>query len=108
MNVYDYVSSSDIMDPDVIGAGADLIKASNELIREYLEIYKEKMKHLNSIDLEMIKAQNRKDLERFKFELKNGKPVDGEVVEEVNYTQESVVKAIADFEAGRINPQSDG
>ena len=30
-SVYDYVTSSDILDPDVIGSGADLIKACNEL-----------------------------------------------------------------------------
>jgi len=100
-DVYDYVSSSEIMDPDVIGAGADLLKASNELIREYLDLYKEKLRHFNSIEMEMIKAQNRKDLEQFKHDLKNQGGETEEVTDVVEYTQESVVKVISDLEASK-------
>lgn len=99
-DVYDYISRSEIMDPDVIGAGADLIKASNELIHEYLEIYKEKIRHFNSIELEMIKAKNKRDLEQFKFDLKNNK-IDDAPIDMVEYTQESLIKAINDMEKGK-------
>lgn len=97
-NICDYVNRSEIMDPDVIGAGADLIKASNELLREYLEIYKDKIRHFNAIELEMIKNQNKKDLELYKYELKNGKIGDNNgVVDMVEYTQETIVKAMNDI-----------
>jgi hypothetical protein len=98
-DVYDYISRSEIMDPDVIRSGADLIKASTELIREYLDIYKEKIRHFNSIEMEMIKHENKKNLEKYKHELKNGGDVtDDNNIDTYEYTQETIVKAIANLE----------
>ena len=99
MNVYEYIQSSDIMDPDVIGSGADLINATKELVREYLDIYKEKLRHVHNIELKMIDLDNKKELERYKHELKNGTPTDGEVVDMVTYTQERIVEVVNDLES---------
>jgi hypothetical protein len=97
-DVYRYIAGSEIMDPDVIRSGADLIKASTELIREYLDIYKEKIRHFNSIEMEMIKNDNKMKFEKYKHELKNGGNVTDDNVDTYEYTQESIVKAMAILE----------
>jgi len=70
-SVYTYVTTSNIVDPDVVRSGADLLRSCRETVSDYLEVYKDKIKHANSIELEMIKFENRKELERLKHELKN-------------------------------------
>jgi len=97
-DVYEYISGSEIMDPDVIRSGADLIKASNELIHEYLDIYKEKMRHFQSIEMEMIKHENKKNFELYRHELRTSGDDTSDDIETVEYTQETIIKAMAEFE----------
>lgn len=93
VDVHTYVSQSEILDPDVLKSGADLIKASREVIAEYLEVYKDKMKHFHNIEMEMLKFDNKKKLEKYKHDLKSeNKDVDDG--EYVSYIQEDVIQAM--------------
>ena len=93
INVYEYVSQSEILDPDVLRSGADLIKASREVIAEYLAVYKTKLLHYNNIEMEMLKFENKKKLEKYKHELKVSV---NDILEDdmVKYIKEDVVHAL--------------
>lgn len=97
INVYEYVSQSEILDPDVLRSGADLIKASREVIAEYLAVYKTKLQHYNNIEMEMLKFENKKQLEKYKHELKTSNDI---IADEdmVKYVQEDVIHALNDLD----------
>jgi hypothetical protein len=99
VGVHDYVSSSEILDPDVLRAGADLIKSSREVISEYLNVYKQKMQHFQNIEMEMIKLENKKNFEKYKHSLKLELLDDNNTGDDyIKYNQESVVKVIDEYE----------
>lgn len=97
-NLYNYISSQDFADPDLISATAKMIESSRIVIADYIELYKDKMRMIHEYNLENLKHKNRMELEERKMELKKqllgNKDIDN--TDMVSYTQEDIIKIIAD------------
>jgi hypothetical protein len=100
--VYDYIITSDLMDPDVIGSAAKMIEATRIAVSDYVEMYKSQIAFFNSIQMEMIKQNNKKELLLYKQQLDiekaiklngddTGSPDDVNMME---YTQERIIQAL--------------
>lgn len=93
------ISSTSLVDSDLIEAYASMIKATREVISEYIEIYKIRQQHLDRIELENIKHKNRKELVLYKKDIEN--MVD-DTKAGVDYIQEDVIDVINRKEKGEI------
>jgi predicted transcriptional regulator len=101
--VYEYVQTSSLLDPEIISAGAKMIEATRVAISDYIDMYKNQIRFFNTIQLEMIKQKNKKELIEYKMRcdvekndlLGNGSKNDIDMKE---YTQESIIKALNTYE----------
>lgn len=55
VNVYNIISSCDVLDSETVGAAASLIGETRQLIAEYTSLYKQRIKFFDNVKLEMIK-----------------------------------------------------
>ena len=99
--VYEYVKTSDLLDPEVIGAGAKMIEAARLAVCDYVEMYKKQIDHFNKIQMEMIKQRHK--LEAMDYKVKcdvdkarqlDDKKDEGEDINLMEYTQERIVQAM--------------
>jgi len=102
-NLYSYITKTDFVDPDIISSTAKMIEASRVVISDYIELYKEKMRMIHSINMEMQKHRNRLELEEHKAELKQRYALkndddDKKTLDLVPYVQEQVIEAINNYE----------
>jgi len=102
--IYDYVATSDLLDPDIIAAGAKMIEAARIAVSDYVDMYKNQIRFFNMIQLEMIKQKHKKELldHKLQCDIKKAKALgDDDKIEDINmleYTQESIVKALRQYE----------
>lgn len=102
-NLYSYITKTDFVDPDIISSTAKMIEASRVVISDYIELYKEKMRMIHSVNMEMQKHRNRLELEEHKAQLKLKyalKSDDDNVktLDLVPYVQEQVIEAMTNYE----------
>lgn len=98
-NLYNYITKTDFVDPDIISSTAKMIEASRIVISDYIELYKEKLRMIHSINLEMQKHHNRMELEEHKAMLKKKYATDPsdekeDTLDLVPYVQEQVIHAM--------------
>jgi hypothetical protein len=102
--IYDYVATSDLLDPDIIAAGAKMIEAARIAVSDYVDMYKNQIRFFNMIQLEMIKQKHKKELldHKLQCDIKKAKALgDDDKIEDIDmleYTQESIVKALRQYE----------
>ena len=102
-HLYNNVVSTDLIDTELVNSTATLIEIAHRNIKEYIELYRDRMKFYDKIRLEYIQHEHKKelialkhsnDLERISKAAEN-KPM--EVVPEnmVAFSQEEVIKTLA-------------
>ena len=101
-NLYSYITKTDFVDPDIISSTAKMIEASRVVISDYIELYKEKMRMIHSVNMEMQKHRNRLELEEHKAELKQRYALKDDdskkTLDLVPYVQEKVIEAMTNYE----------
>lgn len=109
--LYDNITSTDYVDPEVIQATASLIKSTQESISVYADLYKTRKEFYNRVALEMLRHNNNLDLARRRHEFKMlelgmfKKEDENEQVvrDEVQYSQEQIMKALSEMQnSGQI------
>lgn len=89
------------MDPLAEGGAsgaASVLSAVKDVTKEFTKIHFQNLKHMQSIELERIKQENREKLLKIKLEAMNGAMK--QVEELVPYCQEDVVKMILNSNSG--------
>ena len=54
-NVYNIISSCDVLDSETVAAAASLIGETRQLIAEYTSLYKQRIKFFDGVKMEMLK-----------------------------------------------------
>ena len=98
-NLYNYITKTDFIDPDIISSTAKMIEASRIVISDYIELYKEKLRMVHALNIEMQKHHNRMELEEHKAMLKKKYSINNDndknkALDLVPYVQEQVINAI--------------
>ena len=108
-HVYEIVVTSELIDPEVIGSIAKMIEASRIAVADYIELYKDRIRFYNTLQLEYVKHQNKKELLERKHQMDlekksiiDNKENDEEIENMLEYTQERIVKAINNYEKSQI------
>jgi len=94
------LQSESFVDPDLVDAANKLINTSKNIIKEFVSLFKEKMKFSNTLELEKHKAQLKMDVNEHKIKLTNElkqtpvDPITDATV--VDYVQEDIIALILD------------
>ena len=103
--IYEYIATSDLLDPDVISAGAKMIEAARVAVSDYVDMYKQQIDFFNSIQMEMIKQNHKKELldHKLQCDIEKARALAGDDLKNKNidmieYTQESVIKVLSNLE----------
>jgi len=86
------IERSSILDSDLISAYANLIKATNDIITEYVNIYRDRQKHIDKTEIENLKQEHRKEILIMKDNL--DKSVDDNAGIQKAFVQEAVVEVL--------------
>jgi hypothetical protein len=96
------------MDPLAEGGAsgaASVLNAVKDVTKEFTKIHFQNLKHMQSIELERIKQENRERLLQIKLEAMKGTMKQAEQL--VPYCQEDVVKMILNADAKDSDEESD-
>lgn len=68
-HLYTDIVSSELVDAELVASTASFIQATHDNIKEYVELYRDRLKFFDTIKLEMIRHQNRKSEIELKHKL---------------------------------------
>lgn len=67
--IYTNISSSDLIDPEIIASAATFIEACHSNIKEWIDLYRDRIKFIDKVKFEMLQQQHKKELIQFKHDL---------------------------------------
>ncbi len=106
-HLYTNIISTDLIDPELVEAAANLIKATHDNITEYIGLYKDREKFYERIQLEMLKHKNNLELLNKKYELESRKMSNTLSADPENlqtFDQDKIIKMLKDMEEGDTPP----
>lgn len=68
-HLYNDIVSSELVDSELIASTANFIQATHDNIKEYVELYRDRLKFFDTVKLEMIRHENRKNEIELKHKL---------------------------------------
>lgn len=68
-HLYTDIVSSELVDAELVASTASFIQATHDNIKEYVELYRDRLKFFDTVKLEMIRHQNRKSEIELKHKL---------------------------------------
>ena len=68
-HLYRDIVSSELVDAELVASTASFIQATHDNIKEYVELYRDRLKFFDTVKLEMIRHQNRKSEIELKHKL---------------------------------------
>ena len=83
-----------MIDAELVSSYATLIKSTREIISDYITIYRDRQKHLNQIEMEGIKQENKKEIVLMKDNL--SKSMNDNTDVHKAYIQEAVIDILDD------------
>lgn len=103
MRVYDSITSTSFVDPELVNSAASLIKATQDSVMVYVDLYKERKRFYNTIALEMLKQRNKLELlhkqHEFKMiEIGRSSQSEAEVKNSVEYSQAEIIKTLKNLQ----------
>jgi hypothetical protein len=100
LKIYNEISTSSLLDPEMIAAAATLIETARENVADYLALYRSRLEFYDQIRLEQLKQANKKELLRMKYDLENGKAgkSNSSDIPMMNFSQEQIIKILNDEE----------
>ena len=69
MHLYDNIVNTSLIDPEIINAAATFIEIAHRNIKEYIDLYKDRVRFFDKIRLEMLSQQHKKELTELKHKL---------------------------------------
>jgi hypothetical protein len=93
------IERSSILDAELISAYAGLIKATRDIIADYVTIYRDRQKHLDKLELENVKQEHKKEILIMKDNL--DKSLDDSTGDHKIFVQEAVVDFLDKRDKGR-------
>ena len=107
-HLYNVITSSELVDAELIGSSAAFISAAQASISEYIALYKDRMKFYDAVRLRAIDHKNKMEEIKFRDELlqKRNQPA-AEVGNMQAFRQEDITRILEDMEEnGEIfNPE---
>lgn len=100
-HLYTNIISTDLIDPELVEAAANLIKATHDNITEYIGLYKDREKFYERIQLEMLKHRNNLELLNKKYELESRKmsdPLSADPENLQTFDQDKIIKMLKDMD----------
>lgn len=101
-HLYNNIINTDLIDTELVNATASFIEVAHRNTKEYIDLYKDRMKFLDKVKFEMIQLENKKELMRYKHELEMQKLAKtGETVlpeNTIEYTQEDIIRILDEKE----------
>lgn len=103
--IYNVISSSDLMDPEIIASAATFIEACHSNIKEWIDLYKDRIRFVDKVKFEMLQQQHKKELIQFKHDLEMEKlkktTVEAEVQQQsgIPYSTENILEILNDKES---------
>lgn len=110
-HLYTNIISTDLIDPELIEAAANLIKATHDNIAEYIDLYKDREKFYERIQLEMLKHKNNLELLNKKYELESRKlsdPLSADPENLQTFDQDKIIRMLKDMESDESLPKDNG
>ena len=98
-HLYNVITSSELVDAELIGSSAAFITAAQSSISEYIALYKDRMKFYDAVRLRAIDHNNKMEEIRFREELvqKRNQPA-AEVENMQAFRQEDITRMLQDME----------
>ena len=86
------ITSSSLVDPELIAAYASLLKSTREIISDYITIYRDHQNYQNKVELENIKQTHRREILKLKYDLDNTEFTSGQGSKQ--FIQEDVMEIL--------------
>lgn len=101
--VYENVETSELIDSELTNSAATLIKSCMDSIKIFVDLYREKKAFYNKIALEMLTQKHRLEMLQRRHDYKMiesgmSKKNEADVETSIEYSQESIVKALQELE----------
>lgn len=102
-HIYENIITSDLIDSELVSSIGKLMEAAHLTIAEYIDLYKNRLRFLDTIKLKMFEHNQRKDMELYKHQLAmermraklDNSAMDGQE-NTTAYKQEDIIKLLAD------------
>lgn len=102
-HLYNNVISTDLIDTELVNATATLIEIAHRNIKEYIELYRDRMRFYDKVRFEYIQTENKKELIRLKHSLemermKNSSAMEVQPENLVSFSQEDIIRTLSEAE----------
>lgn len=111
-HLYENIVNTSLIDPEIINAAATFIEIAHRNIKEYIDLYKDRIKFFDKIRFEMISQQNKKEIIELKHKLAMEKLATIKKSEESDgregmflYRQEDAVEILSEID-DQIKPKT--
>ena len=103
-HLYDNVVNTSLIDPELINATATFIEVAHRNIKEYIDLYKERLRFFDKVRYEMLQHQNKKELAELKHKFAMEKLAQdtqhgGTPQGMYKYKQEDAIEMLAEIDA---------
>lgn len=103
-HLYDNVVNTSLIDPELINATATFIEVAHRNIKEYIDLYKERLRFFDKVRYEMLQHQNKKELVELKHKFAMEKMAQdaqhgGTPQGMYKYKQEDAIEMLAEIDA---------
>lgn len=97
-HLYDNIINTDLIDTELVNAAASFIEVAHRNTKEYIDLYKDRLRFFDKVQLENLKFQNQKELLDYKHKLEmekiNSKAVDVTPEGSVQWNQERIIEIL--------------
>lgn len=99
-HVYENIVSSDLINPEIVDAAANMLESIHSNIAEFTFLYRDRRQFIDKLRLELVKQEHRKELLKLKYNLamkRSGGFSDNSPIEAQNlvtFNQEEIVKLL--------------
>lgn len=105
--IYENVESSELIDSELTNSAATLIKSCMDSIKVFIDLYREKKAFYNKIALEMLTQKHRLEMLQRRHDYRMietgmSKKEEADVETSIEYSQESIVKALQELERSNL------
>lgn len=100
-HVYENIACTELVDSEMIHAAAAFIESCHLNIKEYIDLYKDRLKFFDKVKFEMLQQKHKKELIEYKHKLDMekldaSKPTEIVPADMKSYSQEDIVAALKD------------
>lgn len=99
-HIYENIACTELIDSELIHAAAAFIESCHLNIKEYIDLYKDRLKFYDKVQFEMLQQKNRKELLEYKHKLEmeklDAKAIDVTPEGMVKFDHDDITKMLKD------------